>query len=410
MAAITHGTSTEPVTLLASKLHPADVGRTAAVGLRTRKLRAALSALGIMIGIASMVAVLGLSESSKSELLAQLDRLGTNLLTVQAGQGFGRGTGELPDTAADMISRIGPVDVTTVVSAVDGANVYRTDLIPEGETGGITVQAVSNDLIETLGGSVAEGRFLDDASAAFPTTVLGSVAAERLGVGSLDDAPLVWLGDEWFTVIGVLDEFELSPDLDRAALVGLEAAETYLGDDNVPTAIYVRTDPAFVDDVLNVLAPTANPETPEEVEVSRPSDALEAREAADDAFTALFLGLGAVALLVGGVGIANVMVISVLERRSEIGLRRALGATKGHVASQFLGEALLLALVGGVGGVVLGYGVTTGWARIRGWDTLIPPIAIGGGIAAAVIIGAVAGLYPAIRAARMSPTEALRTG
>lgn len=395
--------------LVPSKLHGADIARTAAVGLRTRKLRAALSALGIMIGIASMVAVLGLSESSKSELLAQLDRLGTNLLTVQAGTGIGRGSGELPADAAAMISRIGPVEVTSVVSSVAGANVYRTDYIPEGQTGGITVQAVSTDLLETLGGTLASGRFLDEASSEYPTAVLGSVAAQRLGIANVSGTQIVYLGDQWFTVIGVLDEFELSPDLDRAALVGLGAAETFLDDDNVPTAIYVRADPAAIDDVMTVLAATANPETPEEVEVDRPSDALEAREAADDAFTALFLGLGGVALLVGGVGIANVMVISVLERRSEIGLRRALGATKRHVATQFLGEALLLATVGGVGGVLLGVGVTWAWASARGWSVLIPPIAIGGGIAASLLIGAIAGLYPAVRAARMSPTEALRT-
>lgn len=392
-----------------SRLHVSDVARTAAVGLKTRKLRAALSALGIMIGIASMVAVLGLSESSKSELIAQLDRLGTNLLTVQAGGGIGRGTGELPNDAAAMIGRIGPVEVTSVVSSVDGANVYRTDFIPEGQTGGVSVQAVSNDLLDTLGGSIASGRFHDAASSEFPTVVLGSVAAERLGVTDVTGQQLVWLGEQWFTVIGVLDEFELSPDLDRAAMVGLGAAETYLDDDNVPTAIYVRANPNSIDAVMDVIGATANPEAPEEVEVDRPSDALEAREAADDAFTALFLGLGGVALLVGGVGIANVMVISVLERRSEIGLRRALGATRRHVATQFLGEALLLSSVGGIGGVLLGAAVTWAWASWRGWDVLLPPIALGGGIAAALIIGAVAGLYPATRAARLSPTEALRS-
>jgi putative ABC transport system permease protein len=402
-------TTNTSASLTLSRLHMADVGRTAAVGLKTRKLRAALSALGIMIGIASMVAVLGLSESSKSDLLAQLDRLGTNLLTVEAGQGFGRGTGELPETATAMIARIGPVETTSAVSAVAGANVYRTDYIPAGQTGGITVQAVDTNLLETLGGSVAEGRFLDEASAAYPTVVLGSVAAERLGIRGLDTPVAVYLADEWYSVIGILDEFELSPDLDRAAMIGMETAATYLGDDNVPTAIYVRTDPAYVEDVMRVMAATANPETPEEVEVHRPSDALEAREAADDAFTALFLGLGGVALLVGGVGIANVMVISVLERRAEIGLRRALGATKRHVATQFLGEALLLASIGGLGGVALGSLVTAGYANYKEWDTLIPTLAWAGGFGAAILIGAVAGLYPAIRAARLSPTEALRT-
>jgi putative ABC transport system permease protein len=396
-------------TLTPSKLHGADIARTASVGLRTRKLRAALSALGIMIGIAAMVGVLGLSESSKSDLLAKLDNLGTNLLTVQAGGGIGLGSGELPDDAAVMVARIGPVETTSTISQVD-ANVYRNDFVPSGQTGGITVQAVDANLLDTLAGSMADGVFLDELATEYPIAVLGSVTAERLGITEVTGSQMIWLGDQWFAVGGILNEFELNPDLDRAALIGLDTADTYLDHDNVPTSILVRADPAFVDDVMGVLAATANPENPEEVEVDRPSDALEAREAADDAFTALFLGLGAVALLVGGVGIANVMVIWVLERRSEIGLRRALGATKRHVAMQFLGEALLLAGIGGIGGVGLGYLVTTVYANIRGWTTLIPPIAIAGGVAAALIIGAIAGLYPAVRASRMSPTDALRTG
>ncbi|HWL44359.1 MAG TPA: ABC transporter permease [Ilumatobacter sp.] len=391
----------------ASRLHLADVGRTSVVGLRTRKLRAALSALGIMIGIASMVAVLGLSESSRSDLLARLDRLGTNLLRVEAGMGIGRGSGALPEEAAGMVARIGPVEMTATAARV-GANVYRNDLVPAGESGGISVQAVSTNLLATLQGSVASGVFLDEAAADYPVVVLGSVAAQRLGITDASTAPLVWLGGEWFTVVGVLDQFELSPDLDRAALVSTSAAERFLDDEGVPSTIFVRTDPAYVDQVLAVLAATANPQTPEEVEVTRPSDALEARDAADEALTALFLGLGAVALLVGGVGIANVMVISVLERRSEIGLRRAIGATRRHVAAQFVGEALVLSLIGGVGGVVLGWGATAVWARVRGWSVLVPPEAMLGGVAAALVIGVVAGLYPAVRAARMAPTDALR--
>jgi putative ABC transport system permease protein len=392
-----------------SRLHVADVFRTSIVGLRTRRLRAALSALGIMIGIASMVAVLGLSESSKSDLIAQLDRLGTNLLQVQAGGGIGRGSGELPEDAAGMIARIGPVQATSIVSPVDDAGVYRSDLVPRGQTSGLSVQAVPTNLLDTLRGSVAEGRFLDEAAADYPVTVLGSVAAERLGIHDLSPSPLVWLGGQWFTVVGLLDQFELSPDLDRAALVSDAAAETYLGADVVPTTIFVRAEPRYLDDVMSVLSATANPETPEEVQVTRPTDALEAREAADKALTALFVGLGAVALLVGGVGIANVMVISVLERRSEIGLRRALGATRRHVAVQFLGEALLLSVVGGIGGVLLGSAATAVWSRLRGWDVLLPQVALAGGVVVAVAIGAIAGLYPAVRAARMAPTEALRT-
>ena len=394
------------VPLQPSKLHIVDIGRTSAVGLKSRMTRAVLSAVGIAIGIASMVAVLGLSDSSKSELLSTLDRLGTNLIQVQAGTGIGRGSGELPDTAASMVSRIGPVDETAAVAPVD-ASVYRTDVMPADRTNGLSIQAVDLTLLDTLAGTLTDGRWFDGASASYPTVVLGSIAAERLGIA--EAGATVWLGNQWFAVIGILDEFELSPDLDRAALVGFTAAEDYLDFDGVPSAIYVRTDPQYTDEVMAVLAATVNPVNPEEVEVSRPTDALEAREAADDTLTALFLGLGAVALFVGGVGIANVMVISVLERRAEIGLRRAIGATKRHIAIQFLGEALLLSIIGGLAGVALGYGITAAWSSYREWDVLVPQIAILGGMGAALLIGSLAGFYPAIRASRLSPTEALRS-
>ncbi len=392
-----------------SRIHLSDLVRTATVGIRSRKMRAGLSAIGIMIGIASIVGILGLSESSKSELLARLDRLGTNLLTVEPDAGFGRGDGNLPADAASMISRITPVEATSMVSFVEGVNVYKNDLIPEGKTGGISVQAVDSKLLNVLAGSLADGVWFDDAKSAFPTVVLGSVAAERLGVREVTGVQPLWLGEQWFIVIGILTTFELAPDLDRAALVGHSAAETYLDHENLPTRVVVRVDPRRVDQVTTVLSATANPEFPEEVVVDRPSEALEAAEAAEDTLTTLFVGLGSIALLVGGVGIANVMVISVIERRGEIGLRRALGATRRHIASQFLGEALLLAFMGGVGGVIIGITATAVYANVKDWALIVPPIAIVGGLGAALLIGGVAGLYPATRAARLSPTEALRT-
>lgn len=391
-----------------SRLHAADVLRVGSVGLRSRPLRAGLSALGIAIGIAAMVAVLGISESSRADLLASLDRLGTNLLTVQAGTGFGAGDATLPVESEAMLRRIGPVEAASSVTSVD-ATVRRTDLIPEDRTAGVSVKAADPALLDTLAGTVATGEWLDEVRSGLPVVVLGSVAAERLGITSLDGQPQVWIDDRWFTVIGILDSLQLAQDIDRAALVGSAIAQEQMGAGESPEKVYLRTDPDQVDAVRDVVPATADPADPDQVEVSRPSDALEAKAAASTAFTSLFLGLGAVALLVGGVGIANVMVISVLERRSEIGLRRALGATRRHVSLQFLVEALLLSAIGGTAGVVIGAAVTAGYSVLRGWEVVVPLVAVVGGLGAALGIGAVAGLYPALRAARLSPTEALRT-
>ncbi len=388
-----------------SRLLPADLLRVGAVGLRTRRMRAVLSALGIAIGIASMVAVLGLSSSSRSNLLARLDALGTNLLTAAPGQTLAGDAATLPEQAPASLRRLGGVERVDSVRTID-ASVRRSDRIDPDETGGITVQAADIGLLQTLGGTMLRGRFLNGATARTRSVVLGPAAAQALGV----DRPgtLVYIAGRWWTVVGIMDALDLAPELDRAALMGYDAAERELGEERSATTVYLRADTAAVSRVRGLVPSAANAERPEEVEVSRPSDALAARAEADKTLTGLFLGLGAVALLVGGIGIANMMVISVLERRSEIGLRRALGATRGHVRAQFLVESLLLAAAGGVAGVLIGIVVTAVYADSRGWGTVVPPEALAGGVGAALAIGAAAGLYPAGRAARLSPTEALR--
>jgi putative ABC transport system permease protein len=405
-------------TLAPSRLGFGDLARVASVGLRTRRLRAALSALGIAIGVASIVAVLGLSSSSQAGLLQEIDRLGTNLLTVEKGQTLTGAQAELPVPAPSMIQRIPGVEREANTGLVQDAKVYRSPLIPTAETNGLQVQAASLNLLPAIGSQVAQGRFLNAATAREPVAVLGAVAAERLGIDRIRLGGRIWLGGQWFYLAGILEPVTLAEEIDTSVVIGYPAARRYLNYTGVykgnstlgpPSTIYIRAETDQVDTVQSLLAQTANPESPSEVNVSQPSDALTARAAAKSALNGLFLGLGAVALLVGAVGVANIMVISVLERRSEIGLRRALGATEGQIRTQFLAESILLAVAGGVIGVLAGAIATAIYATSKSWSVVIPVEAWLGGIASAILIGAIAGLMPAVRASRMPPTVALRT-
>jgi putative ABC transport system permease protein len=391
-----------------SRLSRRDLLRLGSLGLRSRRVRAALSALGISIGIAAIVGVLGISQSSKTGLLNELGQLG-NLISVQPqNSAFGQQT-ELPATAEGMVSRIGPVTSVTKIASISNVYVYRTSIVPAIDTNGISLTATDAALPATLGAAVAHGTFLNAATAHFPAVVLGAEAASLLGINDLANRTQVWIGGYWFTVVGILHPVQLISQMDSMAFIGFPVAGEYFGFDGHPTQLYLRSDPSQVNAVAAVLPATVSPANPSVVGVSYPSDILKAEVAAKGAYNGLFLGLGAVALLVGGVGIANVMVISVLERRSEIGLRRALGATRRHVAEQFLAEALLLSALGGLAGTVIGAVATVIYAVSQHWSVQIPAVAFYGGLGAALVIGAIAGLYPSMRAARLSPTEALRT-
>ena len=400
------------------RLRPKDGLRVASVGLRARPLRAALSALGIAIGTAAIVAVLGLSSSSQAGLLAEIDRLGTNMLVLEAGQNVTGEPADLPLEAPARITHLGDVQRLAHTALLKRKNVYRSRIIPETNTGGLQVRAASLNLLSVLNSGIARGAWLNPGTAREPVVVLGSGAAQRLGIDRIFPDQRVWLGGQWFNVAGVLTSSPLEPDIDNSALIGYPAAQRYLGYISLvrgervagpASSIYVRAETDHVAEVQSLLAPTANPEAPDEVNVSQPSDVLTARAAAAGAFDSLFLGLGVVALIVGAVGVANIMIISVLERRSEIGLRRALGATKAQIRTQFLAESILLAVIGGVVGVLAGAIATAIYAGSKDWAVVIPIEAWTGGIASALLIGAVAGLMPAMRASRLPPAVALRT-
>jgi putative ABC transport system permease protein len=410
MATVTAGPATGSMAdtkLPKSHLRLGDVFGVGTVGMRTRRLRTALTALGIAIGIAALVATMGISSSSRADLNAKLNALGPNRLEVQAGQSFRGSDSSLPEDAVAMIRRIGPVEQTSGVTTVD-VSVRRTNFIDPNETGGISVQATDPELLSTVGGRLRKGRFLDAATQQYPAVVLGAQAADALGITSLEDDPAVYVGGQWFTVIGILEPIPLYPNLDSAAFIGNPIAQKLFDASTSPGTVYVVTAGDQVEAVENVLGPTANPEAPNEVNVTRPSDAFAAKNAANDTLTALLLALGGVALLVGGIGIANVMVIGVLERRTEIGVRRAVGATRRHIRLQFLLEAVMLSCLGGVIGVVFGIGVTFVYTQARNMVLSIPLVAIAGGVGAALVVGAIAGLSPAGRAAKLAPADAIR--
>jgi putative ABC transport system permease protein len=390
-------------------LRPEDLGALASVGLRTRKLRAALSALGISIGVAAIVAVLGLAASSSAGLLAEIAQLGTNLLTATNGTSITGQPAELPVAAPGMVGALPGVTAVQYTGALSNVNAYRSPYIPAIDTNALSVDASSTGLPAVAGTRLAQGRYLNAATENEPVAVLGYQAAQRLGIDRLWPGEKIWVGGMWFYVTGILNPATLTPEIDSSVLIGFPAAQKYLHFDGHPSELYVRTqdNQSATTTVDNLLGYQANPEDPSGVSVSQPSAALTAQADAAGAFDTLFLGLGAVALLVGAVGVANIMIISVLERRQEIGLRRALGATRGQIRIQFLSEAILLSLIGGAAGVVMGVISTAVYAQTKGWTIVIPAQAWASGLAAALAIGAIAGLLPAIRAARLSPTEAL---
>ncbi len=390
-----------------NKLKTRDLFFVAVYGVKARKGRAALTSIGIGIGIAAIVAVSGIAASGSADLLSTLESLGTNLVKASPQAGFFGTQEELPKGVIGMVERIGPVEEVTSTTQTD-LLVRRSNFISEFEGGGISTIVTSSELLNVIGGKLSEGRFITDGLSDLPVTVLGNVTAKRLGITNLSKPTKILIDDEWFGVIGIVEELKIHPDLDRSVFIGYGAAKKLFDINEEPTTIYLRANPTFIEDVVEVIAPSMNPENPDQVEVSRPSDALEAQQAVEASFTNLLLGLGSVALLVGGVAIANVMVMSVLERRMEIGVRRSIGATRREIRYQFLLESIVLSGIGGLVGVMLGSLITLAYTNYTNIVFSIPVWQILGAVVLALLIGAISGVYPAIKASKIQPAEAVR--
>jgi putative ABC transport system permease protein len=391
----------------APRLSPADVAALGLVGLRARPLRGVLSTLGIAIGTATLVLIVGISGSSNAGLNARLNALGANLLLAQA-QAQGNVPTRFDADAEAMTLRIGPVTAAGELGAINGV-VRRNGRIPRYDVAGLNAFAATPSLLSVLHGHVQAGSFLTDQTAAMRTVVLGHAAATNLGIDAeiLPGHPQIRVGELAFTVVGILDALPVTSNLDYGVFVGWNVARSILHFDGRATAVYLRADQDSLAQVSAVLGPTLLPQAAGLVNVSQPSNALAAKEAVDSSASTLVLGLVLISLIVGGIGIANTMYLAVIERRREIGLRRALGATRGQIRLQFVAEAAVLAVAGSLTGALLGAAGVAGYALYDGLPVVISAASVAGAIAGGLLVGVIAGLYPALRAAQLTPTESL---